>query len=572
MRQNMGSALDGKPAAGSEKWQQKRANHDVRRQQLDVRGAQALESLAFLSGPCSAPKLGAEWAGILAPPAVPPVACSRCGEEDADTDTTCDTTLVFCKGCGQAYCSAQCRRMAWKEGHKGECLPECLRHAPRRLRAQAEDGVQTRVATGIARHRPQTAPPKKPCVHYSCPKIFRSDATSTRLRPSTAHGSGQSDAGAQPNQRLAEIAEMMEAIQLWEQSTFGASVRRTGGGRCTLRSSAKRPTSLPMRRPTPSSLAHSPVEPCTCRLASRSNTGGSAHRACVRCAHRACSSCKASEASRHHASLQRDTAVCNSDSDSKQKPGQGACQGHHRAASPPTPPAPRTPPRTEAPAGCRAREVQEGGHAATSGRCRAATGVAGLEAAAGLVTGLVTGLHAGPTRQQLRAQSAKGFLVSTSWTASANAALRSPSRPSSGKSSGKSAASPRTPRTRTTSATTGTAGGGITPTRRRLALFAISPPLSPLSPLPRSQSPHRPAPTPHSTPGAQGTRQSPALRDNVTSVALTSAGLDAGRVTQQSASAGPGSCRSHRPSPTPWEKALSNLKQTVHVLHSSIRE
>ena len=521
MRQNMGSALDGKPAAGSEKWQQKRANHDVRRQQLDVRGAQALESLAFLSGPCSAPKLGAEWAGILAPPAVPPVACSRCGEEDADTDTTCDTTLVFCKGCGQAYCSAQCRRMAWKEGHKGECLPECLRHAPRRLRAQAEDAVQTRVPTGIARHRPQTAPPKKPCVHYSCPKIFRSDATSTRLRPSTAHGSGQSDAGAQPNQRLAEIAEMMEAIQLWEQSTFGASVRRTGGGRCTLRSSAKRPTSLPMRRPTPSSLAHSPVEPCTCRLASRSNTGGSAHRACVRCAHRACSSCKASEASRHHASLQRDTAVCNSDSDSKQKPGQGACQGHHRAASPPTPPAPRTP---------------------------------------------------GPTRQQLRAQSAKGFLVSTSWTASANAALRSPSRPSSGKSSGKSAASPRTPRTRTTSATTGTAAGGITPTRRRLALFAISPPLSPLSPLPRSQSPHRPAPTPHSTPGAQGTRQSPALRDNVTSVALTSAGLDAGRVTQQSASAGPGSCRSHRPSPTPWEKALSNLKQTVHVLHSSIRE
>jgi hypothetical protein len=234
-REHMGSTLDGKPPAGFDEWQLRHHNKDGPRIQLNRFGAQALESLAFLSGPSQelrVPSLGAEWAGILAPLHVPPRVCSRCAKEEIEG------CQVACKGCQVTYCSIACSKQAWSEGHRRHCLGTALK----RLQPEPNDVAHnaaapdmlsdrawpSRVATpDSTRRRPHTARSAKASIHYSCPKIFRSDGASTRVRPSTAlpqrHAWASSlgiSLDAMP------YAEMLQEIQLWEKKTLGArSVR-----------------------------------------------------------------------------------------------------------------------------------------------------------------------------------------------------------------------------------------------------------------------------------------------------------------------------------------------------------
>ena len=107
-REHMGSTLDGKTPAGFDEWQLRHHNKDGPRIRLNKLGAQALESLVFLSCPSQdVPSLGAEWAGILAPLHVPPRACSRCGKQATGG------LEVACKGCKLTYCSIACSKQAW---------------------------------------------------------------------------------------------------------------------------------------------------------------------------------------------------------------------------------------------------------------------------------------------------------------------------------------------------------------------------------------------------------------------------------------------------------------------------
>jgi len=141
-RQHMGSTLDGKPPAGFDEWQLKRHNKDGPRYQMNRLGAQALESLVFLSGPSQelhVPSLGAEWAGILAPLHLPPHVCSRCGKEETGG---LEVARQACKGCREPYCSIACSKQAWSEGHRRECLGAALK----RLQPEPNDAAHNEAA------------------------------------------------------------------------------------------------------------------------------------------------------------------------------------------------------------------------------------------------------------------------------------------------------------------------------------------------------------------------------------------------------------------------------------------
>ena len=63
-----------------------------------------------------------------------PCSCAACGKEPSATGKR----LQVCAGCRSvSYCSKQCQREHWKNGHKAEC--ERLRH-PQRVRAARANG------------------------------------------------------------------------------------------------------------------------------------------------------------------------------------------------------------------------------------------------------------------------------------------------------------------------------------------------------------------------------------------------------------------------------------------------
>ena len=486
-REHMGSTLDGKPPAGSDEWQLRHHNKDGPRIQLNRFGAQALESLAFLksSGPSQelrVPSLGAEWAGILAPLHVPPRVCSRCAKEETEG------LEVACKGCQVTYCSIACSKQAWSEGHRRHCLGTALK----RLHPEPNDAAHNeavpdmlsdrawpgRVATpDSTRRRPHTARSAKAFIHYSCPKIFRSDGASTRVRPSTAlpqrHAWASSlgiSLDAMP------YAEMLQEIQLWEKKTLGARSVRPDA--------QTHRVSLPGSRlstPTPRTLSNNAPS----REASPS------------------SKCK-----------QRERA------DSRQCDRQ-----RHKAPAKPSPPS----------RSCLFTPRQ--------------------------------GRIIEPTEPELRPQTAiqTGIrdLVSTRWTTGPTPQPAFPSRRPLGATFAKNTSSPRY----TASPRSSTAAGACRPTPRRLDLFAVSPPPYPFPP---SERPRLRSYTP----------ELPQTKQLSSSPAVPSPSVNSGDALKEDAALAPLPWPriTHQVSArvdlvgsvTAWERALSELKQTVCVLHRSI--
>jgi hypothetical protein len=249
--------------AGSETWRERRQHIDGR-DRINRLGSDALQSLSRLGGqaqqpshpsrpqscggrtsqsapstsktlPHYVPRLGLEWASILAPPKVEQPSCSREGcpnsvpytvhvdESGPSKGSSVITALaqVSCSSCSEQYCSQACQRAAWSQGHK----KTCLRKALHRLHATSLDldlhttPPSSPVAPVTTSRRPHTA---RPAVFYSIPPVFGGKKASSTMsvqagiaaqRCPSAQGDAAATNGAAGD---AAHSEMFEDVAEWE--------------------------------------------------------------------------------------------------------------------------------------------------------------------------------------------------------------------------------------------------------------------------------------------------------------------------------------------------------------------
>ena len=189
--------------AGSDAWRERRQQMDGR-QRLNRLGEEALRSLSCLGGdaasnqatppldtgsgaglardrkepPATIPRLGLEWASILAPPKVEQLSCGRegCAHEvpfsmhvEPRGKMLAARAAVFCPSCLLPYCSATCRMEAWSQGHKKVCLQKSLDL----IHATPPHPQGTPPSSSAASvNQPQRPHSARPAVYYAIPKVF----------------------------------------------------------------------------------------------------------------------------------------------------------------------------------------------------------------------------------------------------------------------------------------------------------------------------------------------------------------------------------------------------------------
>ena len=203
--------------AGSETWRERRQHIDGR-DRINRLGSDALQSLSRLgrkaqqpshparpqscggrtpqSAPSTSktltdyvPRLGLEWASILAPPKVEQPSCSREGcpnsvpytvhVDESGSSVITALAQVSCSSCSEQYCSQACQRAAWSQGHKKTCLRKALHrlHATP-LGPDLHTTPPSSPLTITTPRRPHTA---RPAVFYSIPPVFGGKKASSTM-------------------------------------------------------------------------------------------------------------------------------------------------------------------------------------------------------------------------------------------------------------------------------------------------------------------------------------------------------------------------------------------------------